>query len=226
MSAVVGDVSLRRLPVVVRSLVPNAPLPVNYQAAKKALRECEEIDEVKDWSDRATAIASYARQVRDMSMLHTAQRIQLRARERLGEMLLQWPRGKKSTRFRRGHPGVRSAARKQGISEGLIAQALDIASVDADIRNQRIEATPPISATALAKLSPRVHARYGLGSPDEVSMRRFDLLDQIWHRFNKLGDATDLARKVVDEYADGIRAKVVQMQEWLDTFEQALPKSK
>ena len=41
------------------------PLPETYQAATTALAECQRIDECKDWSDKAFAIAAYARMSKD-----------------------------------------------------------------------------------------------------------------------------------------------------------------
>lgn len=41
--------------------VSGASLPQTYENAKTALAECASIDECKDWSDKASALASYAR---------------------------------------------------------------------------------------------------------------------------------------------------------------------
>src|SRR5262245_38639552 len=42
-----------------------AQLPAAYEAAKDALAKCDQVDECKDWADKAAAIASYARQAHD-----------------------------------------------------------------------------------------------------------------------------------------------------------------
>ena len=67
------------LPAAIANLprIEAARLPVNYEAAKTALATCEQIDECKDWADKAMALAAYARQANDDELLHTARRIRL-----------------------------------------------------------------------------------------------------------------------------------------------------
>ena len=67
--------------------ISNAQLPAAYSVAKKALAECEKIDECKDWADKAAALGSYARQSKDESLFKLATRIQARAIRRCGELL-------------------------------------------------------------------------------------------------------------------------------------------
>ena len=50
-------------------VISDAPLPERYEAAKRAVAECHRVDECKEWSDRAVALASYARQVRDHELV-------------------------------------------------------------------------------------------------------------------------------------------------------------
>src|SRR4029077_1414514 len=59
-----------------------ARLPATYEEARAAIAECERIDECKGWSDRAAALASYARQAKDDSLRVMAVRIQARAERR------------------------------------------------------------------------------------------------------------------------------------------------
>ncbi len=47
-----------------------ARLPSSYEAAKRALAQCDAIDECKDWADKMAALASYARQAKDEDLLH------------------------------------------------------------------------------------------------------------------------------------------------------------
>ena len=69
--------------------VDAARLPASYEHAKTALAECSSLDECKDWSDKAAALASYARQSKDESLTKMSQRIQARAIRRAGELLKQ-----------------------------------------------------------------------------------------------------------------------------------------
>lgn len=79
-------------------------LPGAYVNAKQALTECSRIDECKDWSDKAAALASYARMANDDSLLKHARRIQARAVRRMGELLKQVEPGKGGRPIK--NPGV------------------------------------------------------------------------------------------------------------------------
>ena len=57
-----------------------------YDAAKRSIAECESVDEVKPWADKAAALAAYARQADDPELEAWARRIRLRATKRIGEI--------------------------------------------------------------------------------------------------------------------------------------------
>ncbi len=59
--------------------VNGATLPAKYENAKTALAECNRIDECKDWGDKAAAMASYAKQAKDKSLVKMAMKIGGRA---------------------------------------------------------------------------------------------------------------------------------------------------
>jgi hypothetical protein len=67
--------------------ISSAPLPVAYENAKMAIYQCNELDECKDWSDKAQALASYARQSADEELEKMSKRIRARAIRRCGELL-------------------------------------------------------------------------------------------------------------------------------------------
>jgi len=120
--------NLRTLPAVVRQAIPGASLPANYEAAKKALAECARVDECKEWSDKSTAIHTYAKQVGDTSLMDFAAKIRARAVRRLGELLQeQYP--KKYGREVERSTGITasraaSARRLAAVPEGVFEAAL------------------------------------------------------------------------------------------------------
>src|SRR5215207_1572682 len=59
---------------------------IKYEAACHALAEAHSIDEAKDWADKATALAAYARQVNDRQLEIMSAEIRLRAKRRIGEL--------------------------------------------------------------------------------------------------------------------------------------------
>lgn len=79
--------NVNTLPVLAKQQMDATKFPELYMRAKMALRECAHLDEVKDIQDKHSAIAHYAKQAKDKSLLYYAERIQLRAFMRIGELI-------------------------------------------------------------------------------------------------------------------------------------------
>src|SRR5215471_863155 len=84
-----GQMQTITLPARIAAAVKNAKLPANYLKAKSALAKCVSIDECLDWADKATALASYARQTEDVELENYCRRIKARAARRAGELMLE-----------------------------------------------------------------------------------------------------------------------------------------
>lgn len=97
----------------------DANLPANYESAKQALAELQRVDECKNWSDKAMALASYARQAKDDALLKMSQRIQGRAVRRAGQLLQELERPEHCGRPKKNGQGaltIKGAAEKAGLS--------------------------------------------------------------------------------------------------------------
>lgn len=132
--------------------VLGASLPQTYQAAQSALAQCSQVDECKDWADKAAALASYAKQADDHELERMAQRIRARAIRRAGELLKQIEpqRGgdRKSEQYQsEGSHTLMSreeAARNAGMSKHQQVQATRVANIpDRDFDAQVDSAKPP-----------------------------------------------------------------------------------
>lgn len=136
--------------------VQDAPLPIVYERAAKALAECSRIDECRDWANKAEALASYARQSKDDSLRKMADRIQARAIRRCGELLRQIE-ADKGGRPPKTHDGAdigfsrTEAAREAGLSERQKVTALRVANIPQPDFEKAVESESPPTVTRLAE---------------------------------------------------------------------------
>jgi hypothetical protein len=138
--------------------VANAKLPETYERAKTALAECSTIDECKDWSDKAAALASYAKMSDDDTLRKYAERIQARAISRCGDLLRQIKpvRGDKSLFVDSvgAHTIVtrKSAATDAGLSEHQRNMAIRVANVPKEEFEKLVESDNPPTVAKLAAM--------------------------------------------------------------------------
>lgn len=135
--------------------VSSATLPQTYQAAQRALSECSQVDECKDWADKAAALASYARQSEDQELERMAQRIRARAIRRAGELLKQIEPGQGARDGKRGAgdhtPFTREdAARDAGMSKHQQVQATRVANILPQDFERQVESDKPPTLSQLA----------------------------------------------------------------------------
>lgn len=112
-----------------------ARLPSTYQAAKAAISQCARLDECKDWADKASALASYAKQAQDTQLEDMAKRIRARATRRAGQLLQQIEpsKGGRPAKTNEGaHTSFssrRDVAAEAGLSEHQKVQAQRLATL-------------------------------------------------------------------------------------------------
>jgi hypothetical protein len=137
--------------------IPQNPAnyPRLYAAARTALAQCESVDEVQEMANKAAAIAVYARQARDDSLVIMAQRIQARAIRRSGELLAEIPAG----HFRREDATRTSVARAAGMSVVQQRQAAAVAQIPARKFERLVESAQPPKPYKLAAIGTRKRTR-------------------------------------------------------------------
>lgn len=149
-----GNLLIRNMPD--PSAIRSARLPEVYQTAKLAIRQCAEIDECREWANKAEALASYARQMDDNELRMMADRIQARAIARAGAILkeIEKAQGMRTDRLQDGTvPKLTrtQAATDAGLSERQRKTALRVANIPQAEFEEAIESENPPTVTALAE---------------------------------------------------------------------------
>jgi hypothetical protein len=70
------------------------PELIKYEAAKRALADCVDVDEVKGLRNKATAVTAYAKQAGDRELELTARAVRFRAERRLGQLITGMPKAR------------------------------------------------------------------------------------------------------------------------------------
>jgi hypothetical protein len=150
------------LPIAGREVnLDHAQLPATYEAARTALKTCLDLDECKGWSDKAAAMAAYARMVHRPDLEEIAQRIRDQAFRRIGELHRATPSeitGRPSKSLRTGTETFHTTKQRNlsatDLTPDQIQTARDIASIPVSDFEAMVEASPPATVVELAR-----HAR-------------------------------------------------------------------
>ena len=146
----------QQLPAELSHLVNTAKLPQLYETAKKALAECERLDECAEWADQAAAIASYARQADDVELENYARRIRARAVRRCGELLRNFDarggdRSKTVAPLAFASPSRSMVAQQAELSEHKARVAVNIAAIPEPEFEALVESKRAPGTTLLAQ---------------------------------------------------------------------------
>lgn len=209
--------------------IAQAPLPAVYVEAKNALAQCATVDECKDWSDKAEAMRSYARQAKDETLYKTAIRIQVRAQRRCGELLktFQSPGERTDKPMEGDHPRFeseprtqRQAANSAGLSEHQEKQAVRLANVSEDDFERAVESDKPPTVTALARQGTNRadKAPAAQWTPPDGFQEATQLLGTV-RRFAEFCEANEpekIANGILENETAKVRRMVATIDVWLD----------
>jgi hypothetical protein len=208
--------------------IARAQLPKVYEDAKRALSECARVDECKKWSDKAAALASYAKQQEDESLFRFATRIKARAIRRAGAILLEIQPASGRQKEKRDAPPRFSrtqAATDAGLSDDQRKTALRVAKVSAADFEAAIEGDEPATIESLADLGTK-KKDFGLGddhlagrTPEEFAMatKLMGAVEHISRRAKDIDIALGLRGIAAGEMAKFL-ADIEAAYRWLDAI--------
>lgn len=199
-------------------------VPVEYESAVKELAACSSLDEAKYWDNKADALAAWARIYHSDEAGSEAKKLKLHAYRRMGQLAIELrpksaPVREASGRITSKTPGSLKLLKEHGLKEHQAS-----------------------SATKLGRLPPQkfdqLLARSRVPTPGGYLRElRPDGLSEAWSMFSGRNygatqfrtycrghSARSIASGLTKDEASRARAIVVELQEWLDEFEQYLPK--
>lgn len=202
----------------------NVKMPVEYEAAVKALAACIDIDEAKHWADKADALAAWAKIYRSKDAERKARQLKLHAFRRMGQLAadLRPPTLRKNAGLKgRGMaPGSISLLKENGLSANLAAAASRLGTLPQPRFDAMVASPCPPSPTVVTKIVARggtdAYAAVMMNAkgPGLVAMRS-------WMRRHNAGD---LARALKVDEMVRVREVVREISDWLDEFDRCLPK--
>lgn len=229
--------AIKKLPVVIRDRIPHVPMPVEYFDACKALQACLTIDEGKYWADKADALAAWAKIYKSDEAAIAARRLKLQAFRRMGELAgelaPQRATGKPNPKggFTGSSPGPQALLRGHGLSKSQARDARRLAQLSKSEADTAVKRGMSVGKAAYLGRG-RTANNYGRKSSDAYSWLTAgsglqDGTSPSCHRVRsafRSRDPHEVAEGISKGEVKQARELAIELIEWLDAFEQALPK--
>jgi hypothetical protein len=197
------------------------------------------IDEAKEWRDKAEAIAGYARLSKDETALVAAMRFAAHCTRRMGELAAEIPAAPTGAAAHVGKSGARppeletrsEVAERAGISPHQLKQALRVAAIPEKKFEKLVEAEKPPTLTALARIGtkPRdLPADYLKGRDPKdfnVAMHAHGLVSRFFRDAATYDLATVIRGTDPDDYAEKAAATRDAIR-WLEKLLSKLEKNR
>jgi hypothetical protein len=226
--------NFNRLPVMAKQQIDTAQLTPMYEDAKRSLAVLARVDEVKEMYDKHAAIAHYAKQIKDNSLLYYAERVYARALARIGELIeeLSWKERQE-------------VAKTHGLSLTDATHAVNIAALPKKILDKFVEKTPPMSKCRLShegnrfkktggtsveisrtmcgvRNDPEGFSYYTREEPSEKLARHIEQLDDYWSFDDEEKNNLIYIAQISRDDAALLRKKLRPLIEYLDEMDQLL----
>lgn len=211
MNAVITKAQAR---VILKGRVPH--VPIQYEQAITALQECIELDEAKLWSDKADALAAWAKMYRDDKVSRQAKMLKLRAYRRMGQLAAEL-----NPRIVKQGEGVgKGSVPGSGPRSLLISHGLSVAQTAA--------------ARTLAKLPERKFEQVLKHPAEPTTIRSRLYYYKQWHHTQatlmtlrsrcRSHTPAQTVSEMHPEECKNARTLIAEVNEWLDEFDERCAK--
>jgi hypothetical protein len=180
-------------------------VPVEYETAVNALQACITLDETKYWSDKADALAAWAKIYRKMLKMHAFRRMGQIAgelRPRTG------PTGKNGA-----VPGAVSLLKSTGLSKTGANAARSLAMMSAS-KFQKLMRNPKSPITILHEETHR--------HPQWHQFAKYAMVLRSFTRSNSIVDMAALIKKLGERETKAAKQLCTELGEWFDELDQRL----
>lgn len=176
----------------------HAQLPALYEQAKSSLASAERIDECKEWSDKAAALASYAKQAGDQELSDYAARIRARAFRRMSDLLETFQNARARTDLTPEAVTQRSIAEANGITRKQEETIRNVGKIPEDTFNELLHGdSPPPTVTQLAEY----------GRTGKIAPKQYNLATDVLSFFHPL--LTRIKRHSPEQFCEGVATREV-----------------
>lgn len=182
-------------------------MPVVYEEGIRALQACIDLDDAKEWSDKADALAAWARMYHSDDFKRKAAQLKLRAYQRMGTLAMEL-RPQKKPGYGGAVPGPRSLLLESGLNLPQARAALTIARAPKDkVQEQFDKDRPPAPSRASLYIS-------GRGSAAQVRAR-----EVLWQARSSLCCVSAVEVALFFKRDEKVLQLVHDLQQWLDELE-------
>lgn len=198
-------------------------VPVEYDRALQALRECQKIDDAKYWSDKADALAAWAKIYQSNEAETQARSLKLHAYRRMGVIAgelrpVNYGGGRHADGSHIGKPkGPVSLLKESGLNAGQSRDARRLASIPQEKFNSLLALPKPPSPVVASRLMSARSENWKLLFSTGSALGNL-------RSFCRRYAATEFAAGLNSEDIFDTRQCVEEITDWLDEFAQHLPK--
>lgn len=192
-------------------------VPVVYEEAIKALAECLSLDDAKLWSDKADALAAWAKIYHDDKVDRQARALKLHAYRRMGQLAIELsPQKRKGGAGNNGTSSIRAYGSQKmlmanGLNHAKATAATKLANMPQGKFDGLLKEKKPVSPTSVLTL--------------RSENRWVSFSYPVWAGFLarcRNNDPREIATHVHTRDRESIRKSAIEMRDWLDEFERHL----